>query len=149
MELFNTYTILHLGITIIHSLWQVGTIAFIYFYFLLITRKLNMKQKYTAGLICLVVILFSFIITFLLLSSQNNKLLLEPSESINEFTLKKLLVENWFKEEIVDTGSVAERFKTSFAKFRLLLYRVAGVIGGIWVMGVFFSCLESFRGIIP
>ncbi len=145
MDFINTHIVKCLGMAIVHSLWQIGIIAFIYFYFLLLLRKLNIKQKYASGLICLVIVLFSFIITFLTLNNQNNPILLASSENISDTKSESLQIENRASEEVYETRGTTEHFNMNFIKFKMLLNRVAGVIGAIWLLGVFFFIYRKFR----
>ena len=145
MEFIGIHTVQHLGIAIIHSLWQIGIVTFIYFYFLLSIKKLSVNQKYTAGLICFAIVLVSFTVTFQSVKNQKNLELFTSSENVVNNTSEGLQVSNWQGEELSEAGENSKFFTLNFHKYRTLLNQVAGVIGIIWILGLLFLVFSKIQ----
>ena len=138
MDFSNIHTIQNLGIAIIHSIWQIGLMTFIYFYFILIRKKLSVHLKYTTGLICFVVVLISFILTFQLrlINNQSSHEILTSSQNVLNDTSKELIVPDWQQGNASKSGDYSDFFFINLHKLGVLLYQSAGAIGIIWILGL-------------
>lgn len=143
MEIIHIHIIQSLGLAIIHSLWQIGIISFIYFYFILTFKKLSVNQKYTAGLICFVIVFASFICTFQSVKNHNSPELHNSSEKIAHNISEGLQLLNLPEEEVSETDGYTNFFALNFHKLKALLYQLAGAIGAIWILGFLFLVFKK------
>ena len=143
MDFIKIHTIQNLGIAIFHSLWQIGIVAFIYLYFILIRKKLSVNHKYTAGLICFVLVLVSFVFTLHIVKNLNSSELPISSDNLVQNITEDLNLTNLPENEIFETQNNSGLFGISSFKFRQAFNRVAGAIGTIWILGFIFFALRK------
>ena len=138
MDFISIYTLQKLGISIIHSLWLIGLITFVYFFFILTGNKLSVNQKYTLGLISFAVVIVSFIFTFHLVSNLNSYEQKTKSDNSTLNISNELLDTNLSGKQLLESQEKTNLLAINYFKFWKVINHAAGTIGAIWILGLIF-----------
>lgn len=145
MNLINIHTLQNIGTTILHSLWQIGLITFLYFLFVLTRKKISVKRKYIFGLSSFVFILISFIFTYHLVENVNTPGFSKHPNTITQSTFEELHHDNLPEKETIETQNTCDLFNLNYIKIKLIFNRLTGAIGLIWLLGLIFFIIRKIH----
>ncbi len=143
MDFISIHTLQSLGLAIMHSLWQIGLIIFLYFYFILIRKRLSVNVKYTLGLISFAIILISFIFTFHIIRDINSySLPVNSGNSVLNISNGNILLDV-AENEAVEAHDNARLHDFNYYKIRRVVNQIAGTIGAVWILGLIFFLFQK------
>jgi beta-lactamase regulating signal transducer with metallopeptidase domain len=138
MDFMSINTLQNLGMSIFHSIWQIGLICFIYFFILLTRKRLSINHKYNSGLFSLALAAVLFILTFQVIKNENaNK---PHGDSVNtamHISHDDLSI-NAQEKQVIESQKNISLFSFDYSKILTIINEFAAVIGAIWILGLMF-----------
>ncbi len=144
----NSWIIENLGLTLLHSLWQIAFIALILFAALRFLRESSATFRYLASISALCFSLILPIATFLYLSNNKSNLAISPITPISANTRIEQSLPNPKSEKVQETAHYSPTISENIAmtspspKINFL-----PVLVGIWLIGVLFFSIRLAGGI--
>lgn len=144
----NSWIIENLGLTLLHSLWQIAFIALILFAALRFLRESWANFRYLASISALCFSLILPIATFLYLSNNKSNLAISPITPISANTRIEQSLPNPKSEKVQETAHYSPTISENIAmtspspKINFL-----PVLVGIWLIGVLFFSMRLAGGI--